>query len=146
MLFGDGFRNLSASKLEHFGIIFTASRGNIWLQSAQSYMLQGLQIRLYFFCLLDYLKERNFRMDLFSRVIFSNSCEFNFANWLLVDFLRGFIFANQYFRFISVLYILIFSWFVLQLVLCESRNSYPSYSIFQKALFGYTRLNSRFNA
>ena len=58
-----------------------------------------------------------------------------------VDFLRGFIFAN--FSFINVLYILLFSWFVLQPVACESRNSYPDFSIFQIALFGYKTLNSR---
>ena len=72
--------------------------------------------------------------------------------WLTVDilkiknvpygqkFLRGFIFANLI--FINILYILIFSWFAFQLVVCESRNSYSNFSIFQIALFGYKRLNS----
>ena len=82
-----------------------------------------------------YLKERNFRVDLFSRVIFLNiSRGFNFANLLPVDLSRGF------------LYILIFSWFVLQLVVCEVRNSHSNFSIFQIALCGYKRLNSRLNA
>ena len=44
------------------------------------------------------------------------SCGFNFANWLPVDFSWGFIFMN--FSFINVLYILSFSWFVLQPVVC----------------------------
>ena len=60
-----------------------------------------------FFFAIIYLKERNFRVDLFSRAIFLNiSRGFNFANWLLVDFSRGFIFANL--SFINVLYILNF--------------------------------------
>ena len=88
-----------------------------------------------------YLKERNFCVDLFSRVIsFNVSREFDFANWLPVDFSWGFIFANL--SFVNVLYILTFSWFVL-LFFSESRNSYPNFSIFQVALFGYKRLNSR---
>ena len=40
-------------------------------------------------------------------------------------------------------FILIFSWFLLQVVVCESRNSYPNFSIFQIPLFGCNRLNSR---
>ena len=84
-------------------------------------------------------------MDLFSRVIvFNNLRGFNFANRVPVDFLRGFIFANL--SFINVLYILIFSWFVFQLVVCESRNSYSKFSIFQIALFSYKKLNSWLSA
>ena len=70
-----------------------------------------------------------------SHLFFNIPRGFNFANRQSVDFSRGFIFAN--FCFINVLYILIFSWFVLQLVVCESQNSCPSFSIFQIALFGY---------
>ena len=67
----------------------------------------------------DYLKERNFRVDLFSRVIFIN---------------------------ISVLYILIISWFLFQLVVYGSGNSHPNFTTFQIALFWYKRLNSQLNA
>ena len=44
---------------------------------------------------------------------FDISRGFNLANWLPVDFSRGFIFVNL--SFSNVLYNLIFSWFVLQL-------------------------------
>ena len=81
---------------------------------------------------------------IFASHFVSNPRGFNFANWLPVDFSRGFIFANL--SFTNVLYNLIFSWFVLQLVVCESWNSYPKFSIFQIALLGYKRLNSRLNA
>ena len=68
------------------------------------------------------LREKNFLVDLFSPVIFFNiSRGFNFANWLPVNFSRGFTFANL--SFINVLYILILSRFVLQRVVCGSRNS-----------------------
>ena len=68
---------------------------------------------------IKYLKERNFRVDLFSRVIFFNILrEFNFVNWLQLDFSQKFVFVNL--SFISVLYVLIFLWFVLQVVVCES--------------------------
>ena len=57
-----------------------------------------------------------------------------------MDFSRGFIFANI--GFINAFYIfMILSSFVLQLVVSESRNSCPNFSIFQVALFGYKRLN-----
>ena len=70
---------------------------------------------------IKYLKERNFRVDLFSRVIFFNILrEFNFVNWLQLDFSQKFVFVNL--SFISVLYVLIFLWFVLQVVVCESWN------------------------
>ena len=89
-----------------------------------------------------YRTEKNLLVNVFSRVIFFNvSCGFNFANWLPMDFSRGFIFANL--SFIKVLYILIFSWFVLQLVVCESWKSCPNFSMFQIALFRYKRLNFR---
>ena len=53
-----------------------------------------------------------------------------------MDFSRGFIFANI--GFINAFYIfMILSSFVLQLVVSESRNSCPNFSIFQVALFGY---------
>ena len=68
---------------------------------------------------------------------------FNIGNCVPVDFLRGFVFVNL--SFVNVLCFLIFSWFILQLVLCESRNSYPNFLIHQIALFGYKRLNSRLN-
>ena len=60
---------------------------------------------------------------------------FIFANWLPVEFSRGFIFTNL--SFINVLYTLIFSWFILQLVVCEWRNSYPNFLIFQVKYFWY---------
>ena len=95
--------------------------------------------------IITFLKERNFCVNLFSRAIFVNILrEFNFANWLLIGFSRGFIFVNL--SFINVSYILTFSWFVLQLVVYELRNSFPNFSIFQITLFGYKRLNSRLNA
>ena len=74
---------------------------------------------------------------------------FNFANWLPVDFSRGFIF--EYLSFINVLYILIFSYWHI-IVVCSSASSMwvteliPSFSIFQIALFGCKRLNSRLSA
>ena len=73
-----------------------------------------------------------FRADLISRIRY---------RWI---FLRGFIFA--YLSFMNVLYIFIYSWFVLQLEVCESRNTYPIFSIFQIASFEYKILNSRLNA
>ena len=51
---------------------------------------------------------------IFASHFFNISHGFTFANWLPVDFSQGFIFANI--SFINVLYNLIFSWFVLQLV------------------------------
>ena len=99
-------------------------------------------MRDYLFC---YLKEINFRVDFFSRVIFFNiSCGFNFGNWPPFDFSWGFIVV--YLSFIIVLYILIFSWFGFQLAVCESWNSYPNILIFLIALFGYKRVNSPLNA
>ena len=68
--------------------------------------------------------------EIFVSHFFNISRGFNFANWPPVDFSRGFIFANL--SFINVLHILIFSWFVLRLVVCESRKSYPNFSIFQQ--------------
>ena len=78
-----------------------------------------------------------------SREIFAFCVNSSSANWLPKDFSRGLIFVNL--TFINVLYILIFSWFVLQLVVCESRCCYANISIFQIALFGYKRLNSWLN-
>ena len=55
------------------------------------------------------------------------------------------IFREDFFSQILVLsmfYILIFSWFILKLIICELRNFCPNFSIFQTALFGYKRLNS----
>ena len=73
---------------------------------------------------------------------FNISPGLNFANGLLVDFSRGFIFGNL--SFINVLYTLSFSSFALQLVAFESRNgSHINFSTFQIALFQYKRLNSR---
>ena len=66
--------------------------------------------------LLSQVKER----EIFSWIYFRESFffnilhGFNFAKWLPLDFSRGFIFANI--SFISVLYNLVFSRFVLQLV------------------------------
>ena len=68
---------------------------------------------------------------------FNISRGFNFANSLPVEFSRGFIFANL--SFINVLS-MIFYWFVFQLEVCESRNSYASFSISQIALFEHERL------
>ena len=51
---------------------------------------------------------------------------------------RNFRFRN--FSFINCVCILVFSCFVLQLLVCESRNSYPNFSIFQIGLFRYQRL------
>ena len=83
-------------------------------------------------------------MDLFSRVIFLNiSCGFNYANW------HGWFFCEDLFSRILVLSIFdifwFFSWFVLELVVCESRGAYPNCSIFQIALFRHKRLNSWLN-
>ena len=87
---------------------------------------------------IKYIKEKNFRLNLFSRVILFNMLRgSNLVNWLPVDFSQRYIFASL------SLYILIFSWFFLQLVVCESRNSHPKFSIFQLVLFGYNRLNSQ---
>ena len=61
---------------------------------------------------------------IFANNFFNISRGFNFANWLL----------NL--SFINVLYILVFPWFVFQLVVSESQNSYPNFPIFQIALFG----------
>ena len=72
------------------------------------------------------------RRLVFASLFFNISRGFNFANRLPRDFPRGFIFTNL--SFINALYILIFSWFVLQLVVCESRNSSPNFSIFQIAV------------
>ena len=93
-------------------------------------------------CSNYYLKERNYCMNLFLWVIFffNISHGFNYVNWLPMDFSQRFTFVNV--SFISVLYVLIFLWFLLQLVVWESRNSYPNFLIFQIAWFGYNRLNS----
>ena len=86
---------------------------------------------------------------IFASNFYNISRGFNFANWLPVDFSRGFIF--EYLSFINVLYILIFSYWHI-IVVCSSASSMwvteliPSFSIFQIALFGCKRLNSRLNA
>ena len=68
---------------------------------------------------------------IFASHFFKISRGFNFANWLPVDFSREF-----------TLYIRIFSWFIPQLVVCDSRKSYPNFSIFQIALFEYKKPKS----
>ena len=72
------------------------------------------------------------------------SCGFNFTNWLSVDFSQGFIFVNL--SSINIFDILIFLWFFLQLVVWESWNSYPNFSMFQIPLFEYKKLNSGLNS
>ena len=111
-----------------------------------TYCCNNIFILTFFFVftIAVYLKQKNFCLDLYSRVLFNISRGFNFANWLLVDFSRGFNFANL--SFINILYILVFSCFVLQIIVCESQNSYPNFSIFQIAFFEHKRLNSRRNA
>ena len=85
--------------------------------------------------LLIYLKERNlhesFFFKHFIRILF---CEL--AIWIFHK--------DLFFQILvlSMLYIFRFFHVVLQLVVCESRNSYPIFLIFQIALFGYKRLNS----
>ena len=80
-------------------------------------------------------------MDLFLRVIF-----LTFPVDLISQIGYWRIFREDLFSRIlvsSMFYILSFSsWFLFRLVLCESRNSYPNFSIFQTALFGCKRLNS----
>ena len=91
----------------------------------------------------DYLKERNFRVDLFSRIIFFNILHgFNFANWLPVDFRKD-LFSPIFVW--SMFYIF---WFFrgCWLVVCGSWNSYPNFSIFQITLFGYKIRHTRLNA
>ena len=88
-----------------------------------------------------YFKERFSCGFIIASHFFNISRGFNFANWLPMDFWWGFTLANL--KFINVLYILIFSRFVLQLVVCGSRNSQPNFSIFWIALLWYKRLNSR---
>ena len=128
-----GWLNLNISRMEHN---FSMK------QKILNLCLRWHILRSYCFVVEVTFEERNFRLDLFTRIILLIiSRGFNFANWLPVDSSRGFIFANL--CFINVLYISIFSWFVLRLVVCESRNSYSNFSIFQIALFGYNRLNSR---
>ena len=84
------------------------------------------------------------REFIFASHLFNISRGFNLTNWLLVDFLRAFIFEN--FSIINALYILTFLLFVLQLVLYDSWNSFSNFSIFQIVLFGCKKLNSRMNA
>ena len=70
-----------------------------------------------------YLKERNFRVDLFSRVnFFYISHGFIFANWIFANFSRGFIFASFTFhkfvpQMISLLKVLICLYLINQLTL-----------------------------
>ena len=78
---------------------------------------------------------KKLKNNIFASHVLNILREFNFVNWLPVAFSRGFIFANL--NFINVLYILIFSWFVLQLVVCEA-----FVSIFQIALFGYKKFST----
>ena len=86
---------------------------------------EELQTRYFSTKLLNILRNSFYLPKSF---LFNISRGFNCANWQTVDFSRGFIFTNL--SFINVLYILIFSWFILQLVECESRNSYPNFLIF----------------
>ena len=84
------------------------------------------------------------RREIFAWIYFRESF-FKYFAWIqFPELVTGGFFANL--SFIKVLYILIFSWLVLQLVVCESQNSYPIFSIFQIELFGYKRLNSLLNA
>ena len=82
-----------------------------------------------------YLKERNFRVGLFSRVIFLT---FRVDLISRIGYQR--VFHKDLFSWIlvlSVFYIFwFFSWFAFQ----------PNFSIFPTALFGYNRLNSQLNA
>ena len=119
------------------------SRKNVCARVSFLITLQALGLRHFRWLLLTFtLRREIFPWIYFHESFFFNiSGGFNFANWLPVDFSRAFIYANL--SFTKVLHILIFSWFVLQLVVCESRNSCPNFLIFQIALFGYKRLNSR---
>ena len=86
-------------------------------------------------------REKFLHRFIFESHFFDISREFNSANWLPVDFSRALIFANL--SFINGLYNLIFSWLDLQLIICEPQDTYQNFSIFQTALIGYKRLNSR---
>ena len=61
----------------------------------------------------------------------------------------GGFFARIYFHksyfYQYLIYFVFFSWFFLQLAVCESRSAYPNCSIFQIALFWHKRLNSWLN-
>ena len=66
--------------------------------------------------------------------------EFIFTNYFSIILHTSYhwVFFKDIFRnlsFINVLYILTFSCFVLELVVCESQNSCPNFSIFQIAFF-----------
>ena len=80
----------------------------------------------------DAIKERNFCVDLISRI-----------GYRLI--FREYLFSRI--LVLSLFYITwFFSWFAFQLVVCESWNSYPNISISQIALFVYNGLNPQLNA
>ena len=88
-----------------------------------------------------YFRERNFRVDLYFLTFRVGLIPWIGCRWIFREDIFLWILV-----FINVIYILIFSWVVLQLVVCESRIFYQNFSIFPTALFGYIRLNSRLNA
>ena len=87
--------------------------------------------KLYNF-LFHVIKKTGIMISIYIYSFFNILRGFSLANWLPGAFSRGFIFTSL--SFINVLYILIFSCFVLQLVVCESLIS-----IFQIALFRYEK-------
>lgn len=108
----------------------------------QFFFLSSSQFGFMSFSFFLLPQEINFRVELFSRDIFFDiSRGFNFANWISLDFSRKFVFGNL--SFSNVLHILIFLVFVLQLVVCESRNFCPNFSVFQILLLRYKKINSR---
>ena len=92
------------------------------------------------------------RREIFTWIYFSESIFFNISrgfssvNWLPVDFFQGFIYLFCGSQFYQCFIYFDFLRFVLQLVVCETENSYQNFSLFQIVLFGYRRLNSQLNA
>ena len=88
------------------------------------------------------------RRKIFARIYFRESFffhisrRFNFVNWLNGGFFAMIYFLESQF-YQCFIY---FDFFVVcSSASSESRNSYPNFSIFLIALFGYKRLNSRLN-
>ena len=89
------------------------------------------------------------RREVFAWIYFRESFFETFRVDLVMQIGTGGFFPRINFTNLSVIniwYILIFfSWFFLQLVVCESRSAYLNCLIFQIALFWYKRLNSWLN-
>ena len=124
----------------HFNILFCPRKYNNFFKHIFSLRELNLKGNCFFHVLLKVRK--------FFCIRFTSLWLF-WCSHLLLDYLKARNFRESSFLTFRVDLISrtwrewIFSWFVLQLVVCESQNSCSNFLIFQIALFGYKMLNSQ---